>query len=74
MKAGGFFVLEAGIFDYIIDDTTTWEHEPLEKIAQDNQLNAYKHQGFWKPMDTLRDKLELENLWQSGKSPWKIWE
>jgi glucose-1-phosphate cytidylyltransferase len=70
----GYFVLEPGIFKYITGDVTTWEREPLEKIAKDGQLNAFKHAGFWKPMDTLRDKIELENLWQNEKAPWKIWE
>ncbi|SHF15711.1 glucose-1-phosphate cytidylyltransferase [Marinitoga hydrogenitolerans DSM 16785] len=71
---GGFFVLEPGIFDYIKDDTTIWEREPLEKLADEGNLYAYKHYGFWKPMDTLRDKNELERLWQEGNAPWKIWE
>lgn len=70
---GGFFVLEPQIFDYIEGDETVWEKEPLEKLAKDGQLMAYKHRGFWKPMDTLRDKRELEMLWQSGNPPWKIW-
>ncbi|MCX7738951.1 MAG: glucose-1-phosphate cytidylyltransferase [Hydrogenothermaceae bacterium] len=70
---GGFFVLEPEIFDYIDGDETIWERDPLEKLAIDGQLVAYKHTGFWKPMDTLRDKRELENLWNSGNAPWKIW-
>ncbi len=70
---GGFFVLEPQIFDYIEGDETIWEREPLENLAKDGQLMAYKHTGFWKPMDTLRDKRELESLWQSGNPPWKIW-
>jgi glucose-1-phosphate cytidylyltransferase len=71
----GFFVLEPKIFDYIKnDDSTIWEREPLENIAKDGQLTAYKHTGFWKCMDTVRDKLELERLWQSGKAPWKVWK
>ena len=70
---GGFFVLEPGIFKYIYGDESIWEREPLEKITKDNELVAYKHYGFWKSMDTLRDKLELESLWQSGNAPWKIW-
>ena len=70
---GGFFVLEPQIFAYLKDDKTVFEKEPLEKIARENQLFAYKHDGFWKPMDTLRDKIELEELWESGKAPWKIW-
>jgi glucose-1-phosphate cytidylyltransferase len=69
---GGFFVLEPGIFKYIEDDSTAWEREPLEKLAKDNQLSAYKHNGFWKCMDTLRDKIELEQLWNTGNAPWKL--
>lgn len=71
---GGFFVLEPEIFNYIKDDTTIFEREPLERLAKENQLNAYKHYGFWKAMDTLRDKIELENLWNSGIAPWKLWD
>ena len=70
---GGFFVLEPAIFDYIEGDKTFWEREPLEKLAKDEQLTAYKHCGFWKCMDTLRDKRELEELWNSGNPPWKVW-
>ena len=71
----GFFVLDPGIFDYIKQgDATIWEREPLEGIARDGQLGAYKHTGFWKPMDTVRDKIELEQMWNSGKAPWKIWQ
>ncbi|MDP3791626.1 MAG: glucose-1-phosphate cytidylyltransferase [Candidatus Omnitrophota bacterium] len=69
----GFFVLEAGIFDYIEGDSTHWEKEPLENLAKKGHLVAYKHTGFWKPMDTLRDKLELERLWDADKAPWKVW-
>ena len=69
----GFFVLNKKVIDYIKDDTTIWEREPLERLAMDSQLMAYKHTGFWKPMDTLRDKRELEDLWNSGKAPWKLW-
>lgn len=72
---GGFFVLEPQVFDYIKGgDESTWEREPLENMAKDGQLVAYKHDGFWKPMDTLRDKIELERLWNSGKATWKVWE
>jgi len=71
---GGFFVLEPEIFNYIKDDSTMWEGEPLEKLAKDNQLNAYKHKKFWKCMDTLRDKIELENLWNSNNASWKLWK
>ena len=73
MINGGFFVLSPEVMDYIADDKTTWEHEPLELLAQDGDLAAFPHYGFWQPMDTLRDKLHLEKLWQSGKAPWKIW-
>lgn len=71
---GGFFVLEPQIFDYIKDgDPTIWERGPLEGLAADGQLGAFKHEGFWQPMDTLRDKNELEGLWSKGKAPWKTW-
>ncbi len=71
---GAFFVLEPGIMDYIAGDTTQWEREPLEQLARDGQLMAYKHTGFWQCMDTLRDKVLLEKLWQTGEAPWKPWE
>ncbi len=71
---GGFFVLEPEIIEYLQGDDVLWEKQPLERLARDNQLLAYRHYGFWKPMDTLRDKLELENLWTSGTPPWKVWE
>jgi glucose-1-phosphate cytidylyltransferase len=70
---GGFFVLEPAVMDYITGDSTVWEQEPLQKLAQDRMLSAYKHYGFWQNMDTLRDKNVLEDLWQSGKAPWKVW-
>jgi len=70
---GGFFVLEPGVFDYIADDQTVWEWEPLQRLAKDGMLSAYKHSGFWHPMDSLRDKHFLENLWESGNAPWKVW-
>ncbi len=70
---GGYFVLEPQIFDLIEGDFTTWEREPLEKLAHTNQLSAYQHRAFWQPMDTLRDKIKLEELWESGKAPWKVW-
>ncbi len=71
---GGFFVLEPGIFEYIReDDATVWEKAPLEDLANDNQLAAFKHTGFWRPMDTLRDRIELDNMWNTGKAEWKIW-
>lgn len=71
---GAFFVLEPGVFDYIAGDDTQWEREPLERLARDGQLMAYKHHSFWQCMDTLRDKVFLENIWQKGQAPWKIWE
>ena len=70
---GGFFVCEPKIFDYIKDDDTIWEHEPLENLAKDHQLIAYKHNGFWKPMDTLKDKQDLNEYWNNGNAEWKIW-
>ena len=70
---GAFFVLEPGVFDYIDGDHSQWEKEPLERLAKDGQLMAYKHSSFWQCMDTLRDKKLLETLWQSGNPPWKIW-
>lgn len=70
---GGFFVMEPRVLDYIKGDTTIWERDPLEKLARDGQISAYMHKGFWQPMDTLRDKLKLEELWQSGRAPWKVW-
>lgn len=71
---GGFFVLQPEVFDYIEGDSTIFERDPLENLAKDNQLVAYKHEGFWQPMDTMRDKESLESLWQKNKAPWKIWE
>ncbi len=72
---GGFFVLDPEIFDYIKDgDATIWERKPLEKLAAGGHLRAYQHTGFWKCMDTLRDKIEFENMWQSGQAPWKTWK
>ena len=70
---GGFFVLSSKVIDYIEDDTTIWERQPMERLAREKQLSAYAHSGFWQPMDTLRDKNQLEALWQSGKAPWKVW-
>ncbi len=72
---GGFFVLEPGIFDYLEGDMdhVQWERQPLAAIANNGQLAAYRHHGFWKCMDALRDKIELEEVWESGKAPWKIW-
>jgi glucose-1-phosphate cytidylyltransferase len=71
---GAFFVLEPAVFDYIDGDATQWEKEPLEHLARDGELMAYKHGGFWQCMDTLRDKRLLEGLWASGEAPWKIWD
>jgi len=71
---GAFFVLEPGVFDYIEGNDTQWEHEPLENLARDGQLMAYRHESFWQCMDTLREKHILETLWQSENPPWKIWE
>jgi len=71
---GAFFVLEPGVFDYIDGDQTQWEKKPMEQLAKDGQLMAYKHTGFWQCMDTLRDKHLLNQLWDSGKAPWKIWD
>lgn len=73
MINGGFFVLSPQVIDYITDDQTIWEREPLERLAQEGDLVAFPHHGFWQPMDTLRDKMYLEELWQSGKAPWKVW-
>lgn len=70
---GGFFVLEPSVFNLIDDDSCIWEREPLEHLSNTNQLNAYKHDGFWQPMDTLRDKILLENLWSSNSAPWRKW-
>jgi glucose-1-phosphate cytidylyltransferase len=74
MINGGFFVLSPSVLDLLKDDTSVWEQEPMEVLAQKNQLKAYQHHGFWQPMDTLRDKTLLENLWNSGKAPWKVWK
>jgi glucose-1-phosphate cytidylyltransferase len=71
---GGFFVLEPKVLDYIAGDDTLWEHEPLERLARDGQLCAFRHEGFWQPMDTLRDLRSLEALWASGAPPWKTWK
>jgi glucose-1-phosphate cytidylyltransferase len=68
---GGFFVLEPQVIDFIQDDATIWEREPMQRLSAENQLSAYIHRGFWQPMDTLRDRLHLEDLWNKGKAPWK---
>jgi glucose-1-phosphate cytidylyltransferase len=70
---GGFFVLTPDVIELIADDDTIWEREPLETLAAQGQLAAYRHEGFWQPMDTLRDKTQLEQLWQDNKAPWKVW-
>jgi glucose-1-phosphate cytidylyltransferase len=70
---GGFFVLSPKVIDYIDGDHITWEREPMERLAHEDQMNAWFHHGFWQPMDTLRDKNHLEELWASGKAPWKVW-
>ena len=71
---GGFFVLSPRVLDYIDGDDTLWERAPLERLAAEDQLFAYKHSGFWHPVDTLRDKTYLEELWATGRAPWKLWQ
>lgn len=70
---GGFFVLSPKVIDYIENDTTSWESEPVERLVSEGKLSAYQHEGFWQAMDTLRDRTQLEELWHTGKAPWKIW-
>ena len=70
---GGFFVLDRRVLDYISGDATLWELDPLERLAREGQLQAFRHEGFWQPMDTLREKHLLESLWESGDAPWKVW-
>ena len=70
---GGFFVCEPGVIDYIDGDSTVFEREPMERLAAEQQLAAYRHTGFWRCMDTLRDKTQLNELWAGGKAPWKNW-
>lgn len=70
---GGFFVLSPRVIERVADDRTTWEQEPLTGLARDGQLAAFRHDGFWQPMDTLREKRYLEELWDSGRAPWKVW-
>ncbi|MGJ8651549.1 MAG: glucose-1-phosphate cytidylyltransferase [Opitutaceae bacterium] len=70
---GGFFVLEPKVLDYIASDDMPWEKEPLQRLSEEGQMSAYRHSGFWQPMDTLRDRMVLEELWESGKAPWKVW-
>jgi glucose-1-phosphate cytidylyltransferase len=74
MINGGFFVLSPQVLSYITDDKTLWECEPLEHLAEEGELAAFEHHGFWQPMDTLRDMTYLEELWQSGHAPWKVWK
>jgi glucose-1-phosphate cytidylyltransferase len=73
MINGGFFVLSPQVIDLIDDDKTIWERKPLEQLAEKGQLSAFAHEGFWQPMDTLRDKVYLEELWQGSQAPWKVW-
>ena len=73
MINAGFFVLSSKVMDLIPEDSTIWEKEPLETLARDGQLSAFQHTGFWQPMDTLRDKIHLEELWASGQAPWRVW-
>ena len=70
---GGFYVMKKRVLDYIESDETVWEGEPIRKLVQENQVNAYKHYGFWRPMDTMTDKKQLEGIWYSGKAPWRVW-
>jgi glucose-1-phosphate cytidylyltransferase len=74
MINGGFFVLSPRVLTYLENDTTIWEQQPLQRLARDGELMAFEHHGFWQPMDTLRDKTYLEELWSSGKAPWKTWK
>jgi glucose-1-phosphate cytidylyltransferase len=71
---GGFFVLEPGVFDYIDGDDTAWEKGPMQRLAEDGELFAYQHEGFWQPMDTLRDRTLLNDMWEEGRAPWKTWK
>ncbi len=70
---GGYFVLSPKVIDYVADDTTIWEKEPMERLAAEGEMHAFRHDGFWQPMDTLRDRVHLEELWRTGKAPWKRW-
>jgi glucose-1-phosphate cytidylyltransferase len=71
---GGYFVLEPKVFEFIEGDSTVWERKSMDTLSDYNQLSAFRHNGFWQPMDTLRDKIKLEELWDSGRAPWKVWE
>lgn len=73
MINGGFFVLSPRVIELVADDACIWEREPLERLAAAGELQAWRHEGFWQPMDTLRDKLQLEALWNAGRAPWKLW-
>ncbi len=70
---GGFFVLSPNVSRYLVDDRTVWEQEPVRALAEDGELASYRHNGFWQPMDTLRDRTTLEDLWDSGSAPWRVW-
>jgi glucose-1-phosphate cytidylyltransferase len=72
--SGGFFVLSTKVLDYIQSDETIWEREPLERLSREGQLKAFRHEGFWQPMDTLRDQQHLDELWRRGKADWKVWK
>ena len=74
MINGGFFILEPSVIDLIDGDDCTWEDKPLKSLADNNELSAYHHDGFWQPMDMLKDKKFLEELWHSNNAPWKLWE
>jgi glucose-1-phosphate cytidylyltransferase len=74
MINGGFFVLSPKVLSRIENDESIWEQKPLKSLAEDGELMSYKHEGFWLPMDTLRDKMKLQEMWESGKAPWKVWE
>ncbi|MDR3723193.1 MAG: glucose-1-phosphate cytidylyltransferase [Terracidiphilus sp.] len=71
---GGFFVLSPKVGKYLVDDTTVWEREPLERLASEGQVDAFRHEGYWQPMDTVHDRKVLEDLWESGEAPWKVWQ
>ena len=71
---GGFFVLDPAVIDYIADDASSWEDKPLGRLVAEDELRAWRHTGFWQPMDTLRDKHVLQKMWDSGSAPWKIWD
>ena len=70
---GGFFILSPKVIDLIANDSSVWEQEPMEALAEQGEMSAFKHNGFWQPMDTLRDKVYLQNLWDEDKAPWRVW-